>query len=298
MMSESMKESEINALINLIDDPDEEVFEEIRDRLVARGEAVVPTLESEWEKNSYGVLFQTRIEEIIHEIQVKSVYDGLAEWRERGHHDLLEGVLLIMRYQYPDIEEEQVRAHIERIQRDAWLEMNDRLTAFEKVKVINQVLFDIHGFRANKTNYHDPANSYINNVLETGSGTPLSLSILYLLVAHYFELPIYGVNLPNHFVLAYVAPEEILRAMGREDPSDNVLFYINPFNRGGIFNQAEIDGFLEELHLEKRKAFYYPCDNVTIVRRNLNNLLYSYRQKGYLEKISDIQRLIGALERK
>ncbi len=291
-----MKANEVNALISLIDDPDEEVFREIRQQLISRGEEVVPTLESEWENNNYGLLFQTRVEEIIHEIQFKSVKDRLTEWYREGGHDLLEGVLLIAKYQYPDLNEEEVRNHVYRIQRDAWLEMNEQLTAFEKVKVINHILFETHGFSGNKTNYHAPQNSYINNVLETKKGTPLSLAIIYLLVAHYFSLPIYGVNLPHHFVLAYVAPEEVLRALGRKDPSDNVLFYINPFNQGGVFNKAEIDGFLEQLDVDKRKEFYHPCDNATIVRRTLNNLLFSYKKLAYPEKEEDIQSLLEALK--
>ena len=71
----------------------------------------------------------------------------------------------------------------------------------------------------------------------------------------------------------------------------NVLFFINPFSRGTIFDHKEIDSFLKELNLPPEKHYYEPCDNLTIVRRMLANLSHSFEKLGYLDKVDELQEL-------
>ena len=86
-----MKESEVDALIRLIDDPDDQIYLQIRERLISFGQDVIPTLENVWEHNEFGLLFQSRIEDIIHLIQFQYIKDHLADWAKDGGKDLLEG---------------------------------------------------------------------------------------------------------------------------------------------------------------------------------------------------------------
>lgn len=290
-----MHESEITALIHLIDDPDEGIYNQIKDKLVSFGGEVIPTLEDVWEHNSFGLLFQTRVENIIHEIQFGTIVDGLRKWKQDGATDLLQGALWAAKYQYPDLEEEKIQKRVSQIRQDIWIELNDNLTAFEKVRVINHVLFDIYGFSGNKSNFHAPQNSYINNVLETKKGNPLSLSIVYMYVAQQLDIPILGINLPNHFVLAYQEFYKVVNLMGEEE-TEEIFFYINPFSRGAIFNRGEIDQFLKQLKLKPQDSFYEPCDNLAIVKRLINNLINSYDKLGYPDKIEELQQLANALE--
>ncbi|MFI5205122.1 MAG: transglutaminase-like domain-containing protein, partial [Flavobacteriales bacterium] len=186
---------EIKALISLIDDPDDRIYSQVRTKLLEFGEEIIPALESEWESNEYGLVFQSRIETLIHEIQFSSVKDNLVRWIENGSHDLLEGVLIINRFQYPDLDEDRIKKRIHQLKQDVWLELNDNLTAFEQIRVINHILFDVYGFSGNKKNFHSPQNSFLNQVLDTGKGNPLMLSVIYLLVCRPLDLPVYGVNL-------------------------------------------------------------------------------------------------------
>ncbi len=291
-----MNDSEIRALINLIDDPDEDIYSQIRDKLISFGEEVIPTLEDVWEQNGFGLLFQTRIEDIIHSIQFDHVQQRLSEWVDNGCESLLEGAILVAKYQYPDLDEEHINRRVQQLRQDVWIEMNDNLTAFEKVRVINQILFDIHGFSGNTSNFHAPQNSYINNVIETKKGNPLSLSILYLTIAQSLDIPVYGINLPNHFVLAYVDQNNVLGLLDDEDDDEKILFYINPFSRGSIFNEKEIDLFLKQLDMEPKDSFYLPCSNLNIIMRLLNNLVYSYEKLGYPDKINELNLLKKSLE--
>ena len=294
-----MKHGEIDALLNLIDDPDEGVYTHVRARLATYGEEIIPRLENLWELNSFGDAFQQRIEDLIHFIQFDAVQKGLERWAREGGENLFEGALRVARYQYPDLDEAEVRDNLNRIRQDIWLELNDELTALEKVKVFNHILFDVHGFRGNKKNYHAAQNSYINTVLETRKGNPLSLSIIYIALAESLGVPVYGVNLPNHFILAYVDEYNIMRFIEERIRPDaeraDVLFYINAFNRGAIVHKTEIASYLEQLKIPAGAEHYSPCSNIDIIGRMLNNLIFSYDRLGYPEKTTELKQLLRTL---
>lgn len=290
-------QNEIKALIDLIDDPDEGVFNQIKDKIVSIGGDVIPFLEEAWENQSFGLLYQSRIENIIHTIQFDSVYHALYKWAREGEQDLLEGALIVNRYQYPDLDEDAIRTQIGQIRQDIWIELNANLTAFEEIRVFNYILFDVHGFSGNKKNYHAPQNSYLNSVLESKKGNPLSLAILYCILAQQLDIPIYGVNLPSHFVLAYKDNNNIMDFIEPGQKGSGVLFYVNPFSRGTIFNRTEIEQFLDQLKLEPKDGFFEPCDNMAIVKRILSNLIYSYEKLGYAHKVDELKELKRALDK-
>ena len=285
-----MEEKELKSLIALLEDPDEEVFEAIRSKLLSLGSEAIPALENVWE-NTFNNQLQTRIEDVIQTIQFGLVKEELSHWANTGGIDLLSGTLLIARYQYPDLDEVKIRQQIELIRKDVWLELNPNLTAYEKVRVINHILFEVHGFTGNTTNYHAPQNSYINNVIESKRGNPLLLSILYSIIAQGLNIPIYGVNLPEHFILAY--KDEYSSA---DDTEESILFYINPFSKGVVFSKREIDTFLKQLKLEPKAMFYESCSNIEILKRQLRNLIFSYEKLGYPNKSEDLKKLLDCLE--
>ena len=288
-----MKPHELESLISLLDDPDEIIYSQVKTKIISLGQDVIPVLESAWEHNSFGVLFQSRVEEIIHSIQFDNIYDAINRWGRENSGNLLEGIILVAKYQYPDLDTQKIYKYMDQLQQDVWIELNNNLTALEQVKIINHILFDVHGFSGNTTNYHAPQNSYMNNVLETKRGNPISLSILYTIIGQRLGIPIYGINLPNHFVLAYV--DRMSVAAGLPLDESKILFYVNPFSRGGVFSKKEIDYFLKQLKVEPNPNFFVPCSNVTIMRRVFNNLINSYEKLGYPDKVEEIRNLSIAL---
>jgi regulator of sirC expression with transglutaminase-like and TPR domain len=200
----------------------------------------------------------------------------------------------VARYQYPDLNEAQLLTHLDKIKRDAWLEMNENLTAMEQVKVMNKVFFEIHGFSGNTQNYHAPQNSFINLALETKKGNPLMLSIIYMEVARSAGLPVFGINLPEHFVLGYKDEHNILPDVP-DDENSRILFYINPFSKGDIFGRKEIHAFLKQLKIQREKSYFEPCTNKEMMQRLIRNLMNSYHKLGYLEKVSELELLMKAV---
>jgi hypothetical protein len=136
---------ELEALISLLEDPDHQVFDTVSDRLIELGEAVVSPLEKRWEITLKPDL-QVRIENVIKTIQFNALKQGMDAWKRGGGSDLLFGAYLVARVQYPDLEFDFLNKKIEKIKKDIWLELNNELTALEKVRVINYFLFEIHGF--------------------------------------------------------------------------------------------------------------------------------------------------------
>lgn len=282
-MTISKKEKDIQALISMLDEPDDKVFKEIYDKFVLFGIEAIPALEKAWE-NSFDSSIQRRIESIIHQIQFNNTYIELYNWLHFGDQNLMYGYFILSRFYYPDLDEDQIKKNIEQIKQDAWLELNENLTALEQAKVISHVLFDIYKFKPAKTDEGSHELFFLNHVLEAKSCNSLSSGILYAIIAQRLSLPIYGVNLPEHFVLTYT------------DEKNSPLFYINPFYKGAIFTQNEIDLFLKELKIPSRKSYYEPCSNADIIYRLINQLIHAYEQAGFPTKIKDLHELLKAFD--
>lgn len=276
--------TEIKALVKLLDDTDPEVFEQVAKRLLEHGTSVIHFLETEWEK-SLDTLLQERIENIVHQIQFNTVKEDLNLWYQSGAFDLLQGALVVNRYQYPDLDEQKVINQLEEIKREIWTGLQYEMSSVEKIKLINHIFYNIHGFRGNTKNHHDPQNSYINQVLETKKGNQISLAIIYATIAQKLDIPVYGVNLPQHFILGYIDESK------REEHEFGVLFYINAFNKGAIFGKHDVDQFLRQLNLQPLPGFYAPCSNVEIIRRIIRNLISAYENLGSEEKVHELKEL-------
>ncbi|PBQ34380.1 hypothetical protein CNR22_22245 [Sphingobacteriaceae bacterium] len=285
---------EVIALITLLDDPDEIIYSQVKERFVTLGPPTIPHLETAWE-NSFDAIMQKRIETIIHTIQFETLQKALKLWAKDDSDDLMKGILILAHYQYPDLDEAKVRKQLQTIKQDVWLELHEDLTALEKVKIVNHIIFEVHNFSGNITNYHAPQNSFINNVLESKKGNPLMLSVVYMLICKELNIPVYGINLPQHFVLAYINDNANLMDVNNKSLSNNILFYINPFSKGLMFTQKDIDQFLKQLNLEPEAKYYLPCNNIEILKRCLNNLIFSYEKLGYLEKVEELKNLDSQL---
>ena len=284
------EEKSILALIQLIDDPDDSVYEHVRDKLLSYGTSAIPYLENSWEDDHFGLIFQGRVEQIIHEIQFEEVKHQLITWYDSPDRDLVRGAVIIAKYQYPGLQEDLILEGIQQIRKDVWLELNNKQTAFEKIKIFNKIFFGTHNFHGDAKHYYSPMNSYINTVMESRKGNPLSLALIYSIVAQSLDIPVYGVNLPNHFILAYM-DENGSAAFLPEKNEYGVLFYINPFSKGSILDANAIKEFLDGHRLPYNREYFEPCSNSAILRRMLTNLIASFQQVGNLQKVNELSEL-------
>ena len=276
-----MKNAEIKALVALLEDDDDEVVSHVEEKIMSMGTGIIPFLEDEWE-GSFNPNSQRRIEDLVHILQFELVQERLVDWGEKEQDNLLKGLWLVATYQYPDLDYDEVKADFEQLYIDIWREFRDDMTPYDQIKILNSVLFEGFKFRANTKNFHSPANSMINAVLESKKGNPITLCAVYLMIAQRLELPVFGVNLPNLFILTY--------------KDEKTQFYINVFNKGLIFLTEDIDNYLENLQLSKRDIFYQPCTNLDIILRMLRNLIMSFEKLGDHHKSDEIKTILQKLD--
>jgi regulator of sirC expression with transglutaminase-like and TPR domain len=288
-----MSQSDIHALIQLLDDPDEVVFNTVREAITEKGEAVLHTLEDHFIIGSGDQLALQRLSEIIAEIQYKTTYTAIKDWQV-GEQDLLKGMLILNKYYQRNVPSEEITYLFSRLRQDIWLELNERLTALETVNVVNHILFKLCGYTSVSGEIQNAPHSLFD-VLNTKTGTSLSIGTLYLLLARSLDLPIYGVNLPGHFLLCYVEqmPEWLLPE--GETDTEEILFYINPAAGGSILNREEIEQFITSQHLPLDDRFFEPCSNADVVTRNINALSHHYIAQNNADKVRELQVLLSVL---
>jgi len=272
-----LDKNEFKALVSLLEDEDEEVNRHVEGKIMSLGSDVIPFLEEQWEK-SFDPNIQRKIEDMIHTLQFTQLKERFRGWKEKGGESLLEGMWLISLYQYPDTELNELNKEIDQIYYDIWVELQEDLHPYDQIKIINGALFTKLKFRANTKNFHSPNNSFLKSVLESKKGNPISLSVVYMLVAEKLGLPIYGVNLPNLFIITY--------------KSEEIQFYVNAFNRGLIFSKKDIDNYLSNLNLTPKPIYYEPCSNEDIIKRVLRNLIMAFEKLGEHHRSEEVKELL------
>ena len=281
-------ESKIKALIHLLEDPDSRIYDSISHNLMELGPDIIPELEEAWEQST-DPLKQHRIENLIQEIQSLTVLKSMGAWI-KDSQSLVKGAYLVAKYQYPDLNFQDLDKKIANISKDAWLELNKNLTALENTRVLNLILYKNLKFGGNVTNFYAPQNNFINLVLETKKGNPISLGILYSIIANRLGLPVYGINLPKNFLLAYIDPYSSESSTPYTE--EQVLFYINPFRKGAVLNKSDIENFLRTQKTEIKESYFVPNSNQDIIKNLIINIIGSYQKLGYEDKVKRYQALL------
>ncbi len=288
-------------MVSLLDDPDPGIHLRVQQDLDALGVHAVAQLEELWIQ-AEEVKERRSLEKVIHRLQWNNIQCHLTAWLEGDRSDLLSALCIIARYQYPNLDEQAVRQTLQAIRIEVWMGLNEQMTALEQVRHLNFVLFRVHKFRGNTDEYLNPNNNFINKVLETRKGNPLMIGLVYMLIAQKLDLPIYGVNLPQHFVLAYLEQGSYSGQNKSEDFQQESyrrpLFYINAFNMGSVFGKRDLDQFLRMVHVEPKDQFYRACTNTEILLRLCANLESSYRDAEEFHKISEIKKLTQLIRAK
>lgn len=285
-----MNFAKVKGLLDLLDDPDENIYEQIASEITTLGTDVIPFLENFWEESENPLAIE-RAQLLIDKISNNVNIEQLSTWVNLGGKKLLKGAVLVAKCLYYNLDEEDINRQLDKIKQDIWIELNDNLTALEKIAVVNRVLFDFHSFEGNREDYYSHKNSFINKVLDQKTGTPLSIGIIYAVICQDLDIPVYGVNLPHHFILAY-KDEDMFPIMDESMAEPGILFYINPFNRGSIFGKPEVKEFLEQNNVPPEKHYFQPCPNVDIIKRMINNIIVAFQKEEKFEKAERFKKLL------
>ncbi len=279
---------ELDHLIRLLDDEDEKIYGNIRERFISYGD-----LSSEYLKNfteDDNLLLRDRAKEIISTINIEKLEKKFQELSS-ARNILEDAVFLIAEFGYPGYDHLKYKRMVDRMAD----EIRNNLTAvrgdfygipaISKLNAINSFMFEEKGYAGNKEDYYDTDNSFINRVIDTKLGIPITLSALYILIARRLGLQVNGVNLPGHFIVKY--------------QDDAVEYFIDPFNQGLIVSRDEAAEFIKNLGMTDEEFENLPYLNAAedkdIVLRMLRNLSENYKSKKDDVKAAQVERLMLAL---
>ena len=270
----TLDHSSIKALISLLEDPSEQIYNEIHQTIIALGSDGIPHLQEAFD-TSDSELQKERIVEILDKLKIEKLELDLEAWKEFHQDDLLAGLIQIAKYGHPNLDEESIKNEITKMVEAVKANLKEDATPEEIMHVFNQVILYDFGFNGNIRNYSGIHNSFINKVIENKISNPIGLSILYLLIAKELNVPLVGINSPGHFILGYVAEEFTKEDIEDGTVIENVNFYVDPFNNGQILQLDVYDKWLLQVPYKLEDKKYLPATNRAIIQRVMNNLIYA-----------------------
>lgn len=272
--------------MSLTDEPNENLYCIIADKILSCGGRILPLLKKNLVKAKDDFHYK-RIENLIYNIEYQDVILKLKTWHSNRQHDLLEPYFILSRHRFPNLDWNRIGFQSIMIVEQVEQELNENLTPLEQIKTINHVIYDVNGFNANIEAVNNPDYYFINTLMETKIGNPLSLGMLYSIVAQRLNLPVYGVDLPNHFILAYTKPTNC------HPKIEDVLFYINPYNNGLILTRKDIRKYLKHLNINPQLRFFEPMDNVEVIKKLFNTLMDTYMINGNEREADEMREIIN-----
>jgi regulator of sirC expression with transglutaminase-like and TPR domain len=271
-----LDETALRSLVALLDDEDPRSLDLVRRKLFDVGAAAIPYLEAA--RASSAPEFAARLDEMAEELRFRDLQrDFLAMAAERVP-DLESGAFLLSRFVRPSADAAVYRRWLDRVAAAADHELAEDATALESATLLAAHLFKGMGFAGNEANYYDPDNSCLTRVIDTRRGIPVTLSVLYLLVAKRLKVPAYGVGTPGHFLLGF-----------REEGEPR---FLDAFQQGRLLSAAEVRRMLVRNGYEFRPEYLKPCGPREILARMMRNLLSIYQKTGAVERAERLSALV------
>jgi regulator of sirC expression with transglutaminase-like and TPR domain len=269
------------ALISLLSDDDTCIYETIRTKILSFGPEA-----SDWLRPhllSSDPLLRRRSREIVDYFARQDAdTDFLAFCLKQGEDfDIEHSLWLLARTRYPSINVQAYRALLDSFVGELRTRILYESEADRVIASLNEVLFDELNFVGNEENYYDPENSYLNRVLDRRTGNPISLCLIYMLVARRVGLPIIGIGLPGHFICRYQTSREEI--------------YIDAFNRGKRLTKADCIRYLVQTNHNLDEGHLLPVTPRKMILRICANLHQIYAQQEDADEVSRLQRYLVAL---
>jgi regulator of sirC expression with transglutaminase-like and TPR domain len=275
---------EISALFHLIDDPDEEVFSSVSDRIVSLGRAIIPNLEHLWE-NTPDEGVQGRIEMLIHKLHFRDLVNDFTNWKN-GSCELLQGALLAARYRYPEMIATTTLQEMEKIRRNIWLELNSYLTPLEQINVITGILYSYYKMKGNEVAYDIQEDFLINKVIENKKGNAITNGILYLIICELLDIPVKAINIPRQFILGYFDIDYNFPNPTRQK-SEKINFYIDPLN-GQIYSHKDVENYFKRISVPPTPSYFKQLNNKRIIQHLLEEFSKCFTNDASLYKKNDL----------
>lgn len=179
--------------------------------------------------------------------------------------DLIHGMLLISRFEYPRLNESYYDSMINTMSTRLKQRISGKSDPQIHIEELNRVFVEEEKFCGNTEDYYNPENSYLSRVLDRRTGIPITLSVVYMEIGRRAGLDIHGVGLPGHFITVLIHPPH--------------RFYLDPFNKGAILTEWECRQKIILSHGHRNAydpGILVPVNSKSILERTLRNLKSIY----------------------
>jgi len=254
---------EINALFTLIDDPDDEVYQTIADKIISFGKGIIPNLENLWE-NTPNAEVQEKIEMLIHRLHYNDLTNDFIEWNKNPYHDLLLGALLVAKFQYPDLHTTPVLQDIEKIRRNVWLELNSYLTPLEQANVLSSIIYNYYNLKGIEISYNHPDDFFLHKVIESKKGNTITNSIIYQVLCTQLEINAKIINIPRQMVIAFFHSDYDVNSY-KGHPQEKIHFYVDSLT-GQAYSHADIENYFKKISVPPVASYFKPMSNQQIIQ--------------------------------
>lgn len=271
------------ALVTLLADDDPAISNQIREQLIAGGAATLGWLGQH--RLHPDPVARRRVLEVLHHFGTTEAEGAfLAFLSSHGENlDLEEGVWRFVRTRYPEAPVAAYRAQLDDWAGKLGEEMAAATSGADILGRINRVLFEELGFRGNEQQYYDPANTYINLVMDRRLGIPISLCAIYLFLCRRLNLPVAGIGMPGHFLCRYQTPRE--------------EHYIDAFHCGKLLTRIDCLRRLKQFAVDYEDSVLQPISSRRILHRMISNLHLICKERRDRPETHRLEKYLGVLGR-
>jgi regulator of sirC expression with transglutaminase-like and TPR domain len=264
MKTESAATTHLETLRGLLDDPSPAVRSALLREFRELGDAAITYLRQLANGSDRAV--SPHALEILRELNVTDTVGEFLSFIRSQRYELESGALLLARTVHPDLDAVRFCRELDRLAARCRELVVEPMAVREKCRVVNRVLFHELGLVGDVDHYTDPRNSFIHLVLERRRGIPITLSMLYLLVAERLGLNLEPVGLPGHFVVGCYVEER--------------PFFVDPFYQGAFRTVDEVFQMLRQNNVIPRASDLAPTAVREVLLRCCRNLVNHYGTAG------------------
>lgn len=284
MESTQLSPSRVEALYKLLDDESPAVERAVGGELKRLGPEGARLL-----KRIAREATQPQAARALYFLRQLGIQDGAQDFRDfisGSAYELETGMLLLERVAYPETEAGTLLSFLDRLGKRCRELLVHPVAPLEHCRTINRVLLHEEGFRGNVEQFFDPDNSFLGKVIDRRRGIPISLSIIYILVARRCGLELEPVGAPGRFLVGCF--------------SDPEPFFIDPFERGLVRTAREVrENLLGGMDHPGEIDYLAPCTTRDVLLRCCRNLVHAYaheKDPGHARLFSEFAQLIKEQE--
>lgn len=276
--------SEIESLMLLLGDPDPFVQEQVQLRFMELGNRAIPILD-QIRVETKNKEEKKRAKDVLYKLTFTSLKEDFAELLLEGvgnRAQLERAVITLARFGNPTLRESEYVKKLDYFADMIRSSLRYNRSEREEMQTFMKFIFEDLNFRGDNKDYHNPANGFIDQVIERRKGLPISLSLVAMFIARRLQLPVFGVNMPIHFMLAFVGEKEEQ--------------LIDPYDQGAEVSYDQCYFFLKKNNVTPKPDHFKMASDLNILARCIRNLMHSYERNEEHERVRDLKSLLELVE--